>query len=135
MSFTYFNPRSLMYGGQKANFSANMELTPIFVAPKALSITGFSVVSNGTVNCNSKSNINAYLIDMARPTAQLAFINVNATSNMIANTAVQGDIVNCNVPEGMVMGIYMNYSNIGNVYGEAGSFQIDYVFGSPASEA
>ena len=139
MSFPYLNPHSLTYGGTIANFGANLELTPIFVAPRALTITGFSVVTNKAVTpVEALTNINAYLINMAAPTAQLAYINVNSTTAMTANAVLEANIIVENVASGTVLGIYMNASNVANgttgYWGEAGSYQMDYVFGSPASE-
>ncbi len=48
--------------------------------------------------------------------------------------AYQGNIIHENVATGTVLGIYMNAANAELVWGSAGSFQMDYVFGSPASE-
>lgn len=137
MSYPYMNPQSIILTGI-ANFAANLTATPIFTPVNKITITGFSVVTDGAVTpVEALTNINAYLINMAAPTAQLAFINVNTTCAMTANAALQANIVTSTVAAGTRLAVYMTAANAANAagtWGTHGCYQLDYIQGSPASE-
>ena len=135
MSFPYMNPQSLTF--TPANVSANVTMLPLFCPTQGVTITGVTLTSDTAYNSPSANMIQINIVELANSTNKVATLILNQTSNLVANTPRQFTLNTSlvGVLEGTVLGLNFSMQNEANTnLGAVGTYQIDYVQGSPGSE-
>ena len=137
MSYPYMNPQSIIF--VPSNAQVNLAMAPAFCPVQPCTITGVTLTSATAVNvADAASDIFLNLVQLANATNVIATLSLNSTSNLIANTPCQLAInaTTCQIAAGVVCGWNVLIENVANKsFGTIACYQIDYVQGSPASEA